>query len=203
MTIEKGQPWGATVDPPASLRYIGDDAAIATALGDGSEDPVAVTGGDLHRTVGGRDPVGVDQVLELPIDLLRVTLDGGEPDHACAHVLIQSPLTRGGWWRGPVVMVMNAEFIGDWHVVARGHPNDGRAESCAWGADFGLRQRWEARRRLPGNQHVPHPQIETRSFRERTWDFDRVMQVRIDGAPAVCAKRVEIVVEPDAATIYA
>jgi hypothetical protein len=203
VTIEKGQPWGATVDAPASLRHIGDDAAIVAALGDGSGQPVVVTGGDLHRTVGGRDPVGADQVLKLPIDLLCVSLDGGEPRRACAHVLIQSPPIRGGWWRGPVVMVMNAEFIGDWHVVARGHPNDGRAESCAWAADFSLRQRWEARRRLPGNQHVPHPQIETRSFRQRTWDFDQPMQVRIDGAPAVRAKRVDIVVEPDAATIYA
>jgi hypothetical protein len=203
VTIKKGEPWGATVDMPARLRYISDDASIVVALSDGSGDPVAVTGGDLHRTVGGRDPVGADQVLELPIDLLRVMLDGGEPHQACAHVLIQSPPLRGGWWRGPVVMVMNAEFIGDWHVVARGHPNDGRAESCTWGADFGLRQRWEARQRLPGNQHVPHPQIETRSFRERTWDFDQAMQVRIDGAPAVSAKRVDIVVESDAATIYA
>ena len=101
------------------------------------------------------------------------------------------------------VMIMNAEFVGDWHVVARGHPNDGRAESCAWDTDFGLRQRWEARRRIPGNQHVPHPQIETRSFRERTWEFDQTMQVRIDGARAVSARRVEIIVEPDAATIYA
>jgi len=203
MTIEKGQPWGTTVDRPDNLRYLADDAAIATALRDGSGHPVAVTGGDLHRTVGGRDPVGREQVLKLPIDLLRVTLDDGEPQHACAHVLIQWPAARGGWWRGPVVMIMNAEFVGDWHAVARGHPNDGRAESCAWDTDFGLRQRWEARRRLPGNQHVPHPQIETRSFRERTWEFDQTMQVRIDGARAASARRVEIIVEPDAATIYA
>lgn len=203
MTIEKGQPWGASVDTPAGLRYISDDAAATAALCDGSGQPVAVTGGDLHRTVGGRDPMGAERVLELPIDLLRVRLDDGEPRRACAHVQIQSSPVRGGWWRGPVVMVMNAEFIGNWHVVARGHPNDGRAESCAWAADFGVRQRWEARRRLPGNQHVPHPQIETRSFRERTWDFGRPMRVRIDGVNAGSAQRVDIVVEPDAAMIYA
>ncbi len=203
MTIEKGQPWGATVESPAGLRYIGDDAGIVSALRDGSGRPVALTGGDLHRTVGGRDPLGIDQLLELPIDLLRVTLDDGEPRRACAHVLMQSPRLRGGWWRGPVVMVMNAEFVGDWHIVARGHPNDGRAESCSWGFDFRLRQRWQARRRLPGNRHVPHPQIETSSFRQSGWEFERPMQIRIDGAPAVTAQRVDVVVEPDAATIYA
>ncbi len=203
MTIEKGQSWGRTVDSPAGLRYVDDDASAVIAVSDGSGRPVALTGGDLHRTVGGRDPVGAAQLLELPIDLLRVTLDDGAPQRACAHVLIQSPHRRGGWWRGSVVMVMNAEFVGDWHVVARGHPNDGRAESCSWGADFGFRQRWEARRRLPGNLHVPHPQIETRSFRQRVWNFDQPMHIRVDGGPAVLARRVDIDVEPDAATIYA
>ena len=203
MTIEPGEPWGATVDRPDKLRYLVGDAVIASALRDGSAYPVAVAGGDLHRTIGGRNPVGREKVLKLPIDLLRVTLDDREPQHACAHVLIQLPTVRGGWWRGSVIMIMNAEFIGDWHVVARGHPNDGRAESCAWNADFGVRQRWGARRRLPGNQHVPHPQIETRSFRKRTWEFDRAMQISIDGARAASARRVEIIVEPDAATVYA
>lgn len=203
MTIEKGQPWGGTVDPPEGVRYVDGDAAVTAALLDGTGAPVAVTGGDLHRTLGGRDPVVADQLLELPIDLLRVTLDDAEVRHACAHVLIQSPRIRGGWWRGPVVMVMNAEFVGDWHVVSRGHPNDGRAESCSWGADFDVRQRWEARRRLPGNQHVPHPRIETQAFRERVWTFERPMQIRLDGVVVGTAARVEIVVEPDAGTLYA
>ena len=203
MTIEKGQAWGSSVEPPSGIRYVESDAAATAALRDGSGQPVALTGGDLHRTVGGRNVVGAEQLLELPIDLLRVTLDDETPRHACAHVVMKSPRRRGGWWRGPVVMVMNAEFLGDWHVVSRGHPNDGRAESCAWGADFGVRQRWEARRRLPGNQHVPHPQIETRASRQRVWEFEAPMQVWVDGVLAGMARRVEIVVEPDAATIYA
>lgn len=203
MTIEKGQPWGTTVDPPTGLRFIGGDSAVAAALTDGTRGPVAVTGGDLHRTVGGRNPMNADTLLELPVDLLRVTLDEHLDFTACAHVLIQSQRRRGGWWRGPVVMVMNAEFVGNWQVVARGHPNDGRAESCAWGADFSMRNRWEARRRLPGNQHVPHPLIETRSFRAQTWEFQRPMHVSVDGVAAGVAQRVDIVVEPDAATIYA
>jgi hypothetical protein len=203
MTIEKDQPWGGTVARPDDVRFAGTDAAVAAALTDGSGAPVALTGGDLHRTVGGRDPLGLTELLELPIDLLHVTLDGGPSRPACAHVTMQRPLTRGGWWRGEVVMVMNAEFIGEWHIVARGHPNDGRAEVCAWAADFGLRQRWEARRRLPGNRHVPHPQIETRSIRHRVWNFDAPMHVVIDGVPAGTARRVDVVVEADAATIYA
>lgn len=203
MTIEKGQPWGAVVERPTKLRFVTGDAAVTAALTDGSGEPVAVAGGDLHRTLGGRDPRATDQLLELPIDLLDVALDDGRSRAACAHVLVQSPPIRGGWWRGDVVMVMNAEFVGTWHIVARGHPNDGRAESCAWGADFGVRQRWNARKRLPGHQHVPHPQIETRSFKERTWEFERPMQVRIDGVAAGTARRIAVRVEPDAAIVYA
>jgi len=203
MTIEKGQPWGASVPRPDDVRFAATDAEATALLTDASDAPVALTGGDLHRTVGRRDPGSLTELLELPIDLLHVQLDDQPSRPACAHVTMQRPALQGGWWRGDVVMVMNAEFIENWHIVARGHPNDGRAEVCAWGPDFGVRQRWEARRRLPGNQHVPHPQIETRSIRQRVWEFDSPLRVRIDGVAAGTSRRVEVVVEPDAATIYA
>ncbi len=203
MTIEKGKPWGSIVDRPAGLREAPDDAAVTAALTDGTGLPVAVAGGDLHRTIGARDPRGAAQLLELPIDLLQVTLDDQPARYACAHVLVQSPLSRGGWWRGDVVMVMNAEFVGEWHVVARGHPNDGRAEVCSWGADFGFRPRWAARRRLPRNEHVPHPRIVTGSIRTQVWEFGQPMRVSVDGADAGRARRIAVVVEPDAAIVYA
>lgn len=202
MTIEKGQSWGASVARPDGLRLVGTDAAAASALTDGTGIPVGLTGGDLHRTIGGREPAGLTELLALPIDLVRVTLDDQPSRPACAHVTMQSPRLRGGWWRGDVVMVMNAEFLGEWHVVARGHPNDGRAEVCAWSSDFGLRQRWEARRRLPSNEHVPHPQIETRSVTQRVWEFATPMRIAIDGVSAGTARRVGVRVEADAATIY-
>lgn len=203
MTIEKGQPWGGVVERPSGIRFVDGDAAVAAALTDGSGVPVAVVGGDLHRTVGGRNPEPLTEVLELPLDLLEVRLDDRPVRAACAHVLIQTPRRRGGWWRGEFIMIMNAEFVGSWHVVARGHPNDGRAEVCAWDGSFRVRQRWEARRRLPTGGHVPHPQIETRTFKHRIWEFDRPMQVRIDGVVAGVARRIEVTVQPDAAVVYA
>ena len=66
-------------------------------------------------------------MLELPIDLLEVATDRGAAI-ACAHVLVRSSWSRGGWWHGPVIAVMNAQFLGDWDVAPRGHPNDGRVE---------------------------------------------------------------------------
>ena len=203
MTIEKGAPWGRTVRRPSELSIVADDAALVTAIQGAPGHPVAPAGGDLHRTLGGRDLTGVAEVLELPIDLIAVTLDDGARRLGCAHVVARLPASRGGFWRGQVVLVMNAEFIGDWHVSANGHPNDGRAESCSWGSEFGLRARLEARRRLPLGTHVPHPLIETRSFRSRDWTFGSPMSVRLDGVRIGLTRSMRVEVVPDAATINA
>lgn len=202
MTIEKGKTWGSNVARPTGMRTVVGDAGLAAALTDGSGLPTAPTSGDLHRTVGGRDIAGLDEVLELPIDLLHVTLDDGVTRAACAHVSLQHVAYRGGWWRGDVLMVMNADFLGAWRVAKRGHPNDGRAESCSWSADFNVRQRAQARRRLPLGTHIPHPLITTRSFRNRTWDFDVSMVVKIDGVRVGRTRTLEVNTIPDAAIIY-
>lgn len=201
MTISKGAEWGRVVARPADLTLVPDDAALCAALIDAGG-PVAPTSGDLHRTVGGRNIDGLDEVLELPIDLLDVAIDSGT-HRACAHVQLRRPRWRGGWWAGPVLMVMNAEFIGNWQIAARGHPNDGRAESCGWGADFGIRQRFEARRRLPTAAHVPHPAITTGSFRERSWTFDEPLDVLIDSTRVGTTRSLQVSVVADAAVIYA
>lgn len=201
MTISKGAEWGQVVPRPSDLVLVSDDAALCDALVSGDR-PVAPTSGDLHRTVGGRNIEGLDEVLELPVDLLHVTIDGGE-HVACAHVQLRRPRWRGGWWSGPVLMVMNAEFIGAWQIAARGHPNDGRAEVCGWDRNFGLRDRFEARRRLPTGAHVPHPAITTGSFRQRSWQFDEPLDVLVDGRRAGRTRSLGVVVRPDAAIVYA
>lgn len=202
MTIEKGKSWGIEVTRPSDLLLAGSDQAVARLLTADVSARVAPTSGDLHRTIGARPLDDRPSLLEFPIDLLRVCLNDERETTAVAHVTVQSPRWSGGWWRGPVLMVMNAQFLGDWHVISRGHPNDGRAESVEWGSEFGLRQRWEARRRLPTGGHVPHPSIETRSFRERSWTFDRALEICVDGRPSGRARSLQIVVEADAAVVY-
>jgi len=201
VTIRKGQAWGRVIPRPGDLVLVADDRSLCAALVDKPGRPAAPTSGDLHRTVGGRDIAGLGEVLELPIDLLRITTDDGE-FVACAHVQLRRSALRGGWWFGPVLMVMNAEFIGHWQIAARGHPNDGRAENCGWGSDFGFRDRLEARRRLPTAAHAPHPSIQTGSFRERSWSFDELLDVLVDGRKVGRTRSLSVVVEPDAALIY-
>lgn len=204
MTIRRGQPWGREVPRPTDLEIVRDDAAVVAALDASPPRPIALGGGDLARTLGNPAIEGRTTLLELPIDLMSVTLDArGDVLTACAHVVARSPWYRGGWWRGPVVLVMNSEFRGRWDVAPRGHPNDGRVETFEVDASFGWRERVAARRRLPAAGHVPHPAITTRSVRTAGWTFVSPLTVFVDGRRVGRARTIEVTVVADAATVYA
>lgn len=163
--------------------------------------------GDLARTVGAH-PVGSRppddeeaSVLELPLDLVEVTSDVGE-FVACAHVVARPRWTRGGWWFGPVAVVMNAEFIGDWDVAPRGHPNDGRVEVLQADPKMSVRQRLAVRRRLRAGTHVPHPLIATRTVKDASFDFGTTMTLLVDGVRVGRCRRLSVRVCPDAVIAY-
>jgi hypothetical protein len=208
MTIEPGMPWGRQVTRPDDLVIAHSDHVLARALTLQAGPPIAAAAGDLARTLGVRGNDRRTTINEFPIDLIEVRLDAqtdrpNEPLVACAHVIVRSPWRRGHWWRGPILAVMNAEFIGDWDVAPRGHPNDGRAEVFEVDASMSVRDRLGARRRLATGTHVPHPRITTRSVRAATWDFPRPLDVIVDGQPAGRASSLAITVQPDAANVYA
>jgi len=202
MTIEKGADWGRTVPRPAGLRVAADDAELAAMLVDGSGLPTAVAAGDLFKTMGSR-PVGDrSELMEFPLDLVDVTVDGSRSTVVVAHVVARLPGRLGGPWRGPILAVMNAEFIGDYDIAPRGHPNDGRVETFRVAVDMTARQRWELRRRLRSASHLPHPQIATRSVRTATFDFDVPMRVVADGVDLGWGRSISIKVRPDAAMVH-
>ena len=201
MTIRPGEEWGTDVLRPADLVVAADDAELASLLTD-DDVPTAVAGGDLSRTVGARSIEGRATLRRLPVDLVRVTLDG-EVMAAVAHVVIRRPRRRGSWWRGPVVAVMNAEFIGDWDVAPRGHPNDGRVEVFELDAAMPVRQRAAVARRMRSASHLPHPLIARRSARSADWSFDRPMEVVVDGRVRGRFRRISIEVLPDAGVLHA
>ncbi len=207
MPIRKGESWGRSVDRPDGLVTLSTDADVAAAVAvqrtGQSSPPVFVAGGDLATTLGAGPPDRV-QVIELPIDLAEVRLDGAElAVPACAHVVMRSPWWRGGWFRGPIVLVMNAEFLGRWDVAPRGHPNDGRVEVVSVDAELSVRQRLAAWRRLPNASHVPHPAIATRSVKRDQWTFPRPVAVRVDGRAMGRATTVEVDVIADAGIVHA
>ena len=204
MTIKPGASWGRQVAPPDDLIVVEGDTSLVAALARSDGHPVAVHSGDLARTFGVVSHGQRTTVNELPIDLIEVRLDGAtEPLVACAHVIARSPWSRGHWWRGPVLAVMNAEFIGDWDIAPRGHPNDGRVEVFDVDGSMSTRDRWAARRRLRNATHVPHPQVVTRSVRHATWTFPQPLVVMVDGRRVGRASSLAIRVVPDAAVVYA
>jgi hypothetical protein len=209
VTIKPGQAWGRPVPRPPDLVVVHSDVELAMALSQKPGSPIGLGGGDLARTIGVTSSGATSSttrptINEYVIDLLEVRLDDAEqPIVASAHVVARSPWRSGRWLHGRVLVVMNAEFIGDWDIAPRGHPNDGRVEVVDVDASMPVRERLAARRRLPTGTHVPHPKIATRSVRTGTWQFERPLDVVVDGRRVGRAATLSIDVLADAATVYA
>lgn len=209
MTIKPGQAWGRPVPRPPDLVVVHSDAELARAISQERGLPIGVGGGDLARTLGVTSASAGTlatrpTVNEYLIDLLEVRIDGAEePIVTCAHVVARSPWGSGHWLRGRILVVMNAEFIGEWDIAPRGHPNDGRVEVVDVDASMTARERLTARRRLPTGTHVPHPSITTRSVKTGSWQFERPLDVLADGRRVARASSLSIDVLADAATVYA
>ena len=159
MTIEKGRPWGWPAALPEDGVVVRSDAEarrlVEAARRGGRTPPVlGLLSGDLCRTVGGK---GVEERLHsseastLPTDLGSVLIDGRQ------YWFVAHLVARRSWWRGRVVAMMNAQWIGPWDVAPRSHPNDGLLDVLD--ADLGLGDRWKARSRLATGTHMPHSGI--------------------------------------------
>lgn len=201
MTIEKHRPWGEPGALPADGVLVRTDAEARAVVEQAHREhrPVpalGLLGGDLCRTVGGRgDEVRLRsaEAMTLPIDVGAALLDGR------LHRFVAHLVVRRSWWRGRVVAVMNAQWIGPWDVAPKSHPGDGLLD--VFDADLSLEDRLKARRRLPTGTHVPHPGITTRRVAALQLDLDRPTPVWLDGERVATARTLSIRVEPDAATV--
>lgn len=200
MTIEKGKDWGEpgrlspighVVNTDAAARY-----AVSSARRVGSAIPeLGLVGGDLWRTCGGgrggEEHVRSDAALRVPVDLGSVLIDGS------LHWFTAHLVARRSWWRGPIVAVMNAQFLGSWDVAPRGHPNDGRLDVLEVSMSTG--DRLKALGRLRSGTHVPHPDIRERRITNAQFDLPEGTSVWLDGELVKKgAKTLSVRVEPDA-----
>ena len=199
MTVEKGVPWGAPGPLPATAVVVRSDAEARAALEQARKErrdlpPLGLLGGDLCRTLGGRGDEarlrGGDVHLA-PADLGEVLLDG-RVRYFVAHVVV-----RKGWWRGPLVAAMNAQFIGAWDVAPRAHPGDGLLDVVEVDASMGVGERWKAWRRLPAGAHLPHPKIAVRRVPAVQLDVAG-LGVWLDGERQPPAHALSIRLKPDA-----
>jgi YegS C-terminal NAD kinase beta sandwich-like domain len=199
MTIRRGQPWGAVGPVPADTVHVHTNAALHALIQRhrSAANPlpaVALLGGDLMRAVGGTGDAGrmSGDVALLPVDIVRATI-GAEQRWFAAHLV-----ARRSWWRGEVVVVMNAQHLGRYDVAPRSHPNDGRVDIVRVSSAMSLRDRWRARSRAVQAAHVPHPDIEIRSSATAHLQFARPITVWLDGQVWTTAADLELTVEPDA-----
>jgi hypothetical protein len=198
MVIGRGIEWGAKGVPPDDTIWFASDRAAANFVAANPGRAFGLTAGDLARTLGagtGHESVG------FPIDVMNVDwISSGMPGHgmAIAHVVARF----GHGWRGPVRAAMNAQFMGSWDVAPRGHPNDGRVEILEVEASMSIRQRWQARRRLPLGTHVPHPNISVSSRSKFEWNFLEPTPLHLDGRIVARVECVTIEVVADGAHVW-
>jgi diacylglycerol kinase family enzyme len=152
-------------------------------------------GGDLCRTLGGRaDEARLRSAaaVRLPVDLGSVLVDGAH------HWFVAHLVARRSWWHGRIVAAMNAEYLGRWDVAPRAHPGDGVLEVVDVSPSMSLRDRLEARARLPTGRHVPHPAVSMRRLAALQIDFEKPTPVWLDGVAIGAVRALSIRVEPDA-----
>lgn len=201
MTIRKGRPWGEDgplADDGIVVRSDAEAAeAVAAARAAGLPAPMlGLLGGDVYRTLGGRSDIdrlrGPD-ARRYPIDLGIVVVDGVERCFV-AHVVAHR---RG--WRGRAIAAMNAQWLGNWDLGPKSHPNDGLLDVSD--GRMGLADRIAARRRLPTGTHLPHPTVTVRRTASIEIELDPATPVFVDGVALGRARHLALHLEPDALTV--
>ena len=198
MTIRKGEAWGEPGALPSGGEVVRSDLEarrVVTAARRAGQPvpPLGLLGGDLCRTVGGTGDearLRSAAAVQLPVDLGSVLVDGR------IHWFVAHLIARRSWWRGRVVAVMNAQFLGPWDVTPRGHPDDGRLDILD--ADLSFGERLQVRSRLRTGTHLPHPRIDQRHVPAVQIELDGPTPVYLDGEGIGPARRLSIRIEPDA-----
>lgn len=201
MTIRKGEPWGAPGPLPDDGVVVRTDAearevVTAARRADRPIPPLGLLGGDLCRTVSGPGDDGrlrSPDAVTFPVDLGEVLLDGR------LHFFVAHLVARRRFWRGRAFVAMNADWLGEWNLAPKGHPNDGLLDVSDGALPAG--QLLAARRRARTGTHVPHPAIRTTRTGATQVRFERPVPVRLDGQPVGSFRDISVRVEPDALTI--
>ncbi len=174
MTISKGSAYGepGAILPADGVRCAGDAEArqaVEDARRQGRPYPVlGLASGDLARTLGGTGALDI----AFPVDLGQVLVDGR------LHLFVSTCIVRNRWW-SRTLAVGNAQWLGDWNLWPRGHPNDGRLDLLDARLPLGDLRKVHAR--LATGSHLPHPAIVARRVKAEAVELDRPLGVWLDG----------------------
>jgi hypothetical protein len=159
--------------------------------------PIGLAGGDLCRTLGGpaaSPPMVGEQRACMRADIGSALVDGR------LHWFVAHLVARRSWWRGRIVVIMNASWLGSWDVAPRAHPGDGRLEVVD--ADPPVWDRLRVWRRLPSGSHVPHPAISVRSVQAWQAELPRGTRIHLDGEDVGVARTLSVRIEPGAVDLF-
>ena len=193
MTIKKGSSYGEPSSLPADAVVCATDAEARAALEAARREnrpypTLGLTGGDLCRTLGG---TGRFQV-KFPVDLGMAMLDGR------LHLFVAHAIARNQWWTRSVV-AMNAQWLGEWNLGPRAHPNDGLLD--VYDAQLTFGDLPKVRRRLHHGAHLPHPRIKEQRRQAAQVTLPKALPVRLDGEVVGRFRDLSLRVEPDALTV--
>ena len=198
MTIKKGEEWGTVGPRPEGTIVVASDAQARAIVEPARRanrpiPPLYLRSGDLARTIGVVPGAAREETRILPCDLGAALLDGR------LFWFVSSLVAGEPFRRGRCVAIMNTEWLGDWDIAPRGHPNDGLLDILDMQLSFG--QARAAGRRARLGDHLPHPGIEVHRMAAMQLDFPRPTIVRLDGAVVGRFRNLSVRVEPDALTV--
>ena len=197
MTIKKGEAWGWAAPLPDDGVVVRSDAearrALESARRAGTDFPtLGVLGGDLGRTLGAPGDearLRSASAMTFPVDLGQMLVDGR------LHLFVAHLVARNRWWTHAVV-AMNAQWVGEWNLGPRSHPNDGRLD--VFESSLRIGDLAKVRRRLPTGTHLPHPRITSRRVAATTVELARPLPVWLDGEVVDEGRTLAVRLEPDA-----
>ncbi|HVM10678.1 MAG TPA: hypothetical protein VM345_19615 [Acidimicrobiales bacterium] len=198
MTIKKGSPYGEPGVPlPDDGVVVRSDAEARRVLEECRRDgrPFPVLGllaGDLCRTLAGPGDerrLRSERAVTFTVDVGQVLVDGR------LHLFVAHAIARNRWWTRAVA-AMNAQWVGEWNLGPRGHPNDGLLDT--YDAHLQLADLWKVRARLPSGTHLPHPRIKERRAAAVQIELEKPLPLHLDGEVVGEARVLSLRAEPDA-----
>ncbi len=200
MTLSHGEQWGMPGLLPPDAPVANSDAELAElvqAAGVGGGLVVALAGGDLCRTLGGRGDAA--ERLGQQTTLARLDIGVAVLDDQPGRLFAAHLQARGRLWSGPCLVAMNAQWLNQWQLAPRSHPGDGLLDFVS--GHLGLSQRILAGRKAMRGEHLPHPDLAVSRKATRTESFARSRRVYLDGRFVRSCTRITVTLNPNAVSV--
>ncbi|GIU83494.1 MAG: hypothetical protein KatS3mg008_0269 [Acidimicrobiales bacterium] len=193
-TLRPGEEWGRGAPLPTDSLAVQSDAdaaaLVSEALARGVDPPpIHLEGGDLWRTLGGRQHAVGES--DRPVSVVDVDV-GILSTETLTRTFVAHVVAGYTWW-GRLVAVMNAEWFGRRIVAPGAHPGDGLLDVVEMELD--VRQRIEAFRRARSGSHLPHPGIRYSRKPSVELVFERPVPVLCDGVRIGRHRRMCVVLD--------